>query len=185
MARPPQAALALARGIGDCGAMQADTAPTYHFAALNAAGTAALAARLAAVLRAGDVVLLGGPVGAGKTHFARALIKAWLGAAGLDEDVPSPSFTLVQTYERPGGAIWHADLYRLTGADDVSELGLEDAFDTAICLVEWPDRLGDLAPLRHIAIAIEQGQADDERALTLGCHGPGWDYLQPTLAGAV
>jgi tRNA threonylcarbamoyladenosine biosynthesis protein TsaE len=90
----------------------------------------------------GDVLALHGPIGAGKSHFARALIRARL---GREEDVPSPTFTLVQTY----GAepeIWHADLYRLTHPDEVLELGLEDAFRSAICLIEWPERMGDLLP---------------------------------------
>lgn len=105
--------------------------------------TDALAARLAPDLRAGDTILLDGPIGAGKTHFARALIHARLGP---DEEVPSPTFTLVQTYGTGADEIWHADLYRLGGPDEALELGLVDAFDTAICLVEWPDRLGELRP---------------------------------------
>jgi tRNA threonylcarbamoyladenosine biosynthesis protein TsaE len=104
--------------------------------------TTALGARLAELLRKGDTVLLEGPIGAGKSHLARALIRARLGRM---EDVPSPSFTLVQTYESDPD-IWHADLYRLSHPDEVLELGLEDAFATAICLVEWPDRLGPHLP---------------------------------------
>jgi tRNA threonylcarbamoyl adenosine modification protein YjeE len=97
---------------------------------------------LAGVLTAGDVVLLEGPIGAGKTQFCRALIRARL---GYEEDVPSPTFTLVQTYEADV-EIWHADLYRLTHPDEVLELGLEEAFEQAICLVEWPERLGPYQP---------------------------------------
>lgn len=100
---------------------------------------------LAARLRTGDVVGLTGPVGAGKTHFARAVIRAAQAAAGTPpEDVPSPTFTLVQTYDAGPLEIWHADLYRLSSAAEAWELGLEEAFDTALCLVEWPDRLGGL-----------------------------------------
>ncbi len=105
--------------------------------------TATLGERLARLLRAGDTLLLEGPIGAGKSHFARALIRARLGRM---EDVPSPTFTLVQTYDADGVEIWHADLYRLSHPDEVLELGLEDAFATAICLVEWPDRLGSHLP---------------------------------------
>jgi tRNA threonylcarbamoyladenosine biosynthesis protein TsaE len=110
--------------------------------------TTALGAWFSARLQAGDTVLLSGPIGAGKSHFARAFIRARLGRA---EDVPSPSFTLVQTYQADV-EIWHSDLYRLSHPDEVLELGLEDAFATAICLVEWPDRLGKFVPKQAISI---------------------------------
>ena len=85
--------------------------------------TAALARMLAATLRPGQTILLDGPVGAGKTHFARAFIRARQGDAA--EDVPSPTFTLVQTYDDPMGTeIWHADLYRLSDPSELAELGL-------------------------------------------------------------
>lgn len=100
---------------------------------------------------AGDVLLLSGPIGAGKTHFARALIRARLGEA---TEVPSPTFTLVQTYEDTRCDIWHADLYRLTHSDEVIELGLQAAFDNALCLIEWPDRLGDLVPPQALRLAF-------------------------------
>jgi tRNA threonylcarbamoyladenosine biosynthesis protein TsaE len=107
------------------------------------ASTAALAGRMAPLLRAGDTILLEGDIGAGKTTFARALIRARL---GRDEDVPSPTFTLVQTYEDPETEIWHCDLYRLSSPDEILELGLDAAFEDGICLIEWPDRLGSAIP---------------------------------------
>ena len=112
---------------------------------------------------AGDVLLLSGPIGAGKTHFARALIRARLGRA---EDVPSPTFTLVQTY---GAApeIWHADLYRLGHPDEAVELGLEDAFGTAICLIEWPERLGALRPPGALTLRFAQTHDGLSREVTL------------------
>lgn len=113
--------------------------------------TAELGAWFAPRLRAGDVVLLEGPIGAGKSHLARALIRARL---GRNEDVPSPTFTLVQTYETGGPEIWHADLYRLGHPDEAIELGLEAAFRTAICLIEWPDRLGSLRPADSILLQL-------------------------------
>jgi tRNA threonylcarbamoyladenosine biosynthesis protein TsaE len=134
--------------------------------------TAALARRLGAHLAAGDVVLLEGSIGAGKTHFARCLIQSRLSVA---EDVPSPTFTLVQTYDAEGTEIWHADLYRLASPDDVVELGLIDAFETAICLVEWPDRLGSLIPRDALTLAFRQGAEDDTRILTLTWTAPKWD----------
>lgn len=113
----------------------------------------------------GDVLLLSGPIGAGKTHFARALIRARLGA---EIEIPSPTFTLVQTYEDDTSAgcdIWHADLYRLSHSDEVIELGLQAAFDNALCLIEWPDRLGPLAPAG--ALHLDFAVAGDGRRVTL------------------
>jgi tRNA threonylcarbamoyladenosine biosynthesis protein TsaE len=114
--------------------------PCLHL--VDADATARLGQWFAAHLRAGDCLLLEGQIGAGKSHFARAFIQARLGRA---EDVPSPTFTLVQSYQADV-EIWHADLYRLSHPDEVLELGLDEAFDSAICLIEWPDRLGSLLP---------------------------------------
>ncbi len=126
------------------------------------AATAALGARLAALARPGDVILLSGPIGAGKSHLARAFIRARL---GRHEEVPSPTFTLIQTYGPPEDEIFHADLYRLTHPDEVWELGLDEAFTRAICLVEWPDRLG--AHLPPGALRLELSAADEGRLATL------------------
>lgn len=127
----------------------------------DADATAALGTEIGARLRAGDVLLLEGPIGAGKTHFARALIQSRLARLGRHEDVPSPTFTLVQVYDA-APEIWHADLYRLGHPDEVIELGLEEAFENAICLIEWPDRLGPLAPkgaLRLVFVPTREGMA--------------------------
>lgn len=120
------------------------------------AATDLLAARLADLVGPGTCLLLSGPIGAGKSHFARAFIRHRLGYLG---DIPSPTFTLVQTYESPTEEIWHADLYRLSHADEVLELGLEQAFGRAICLIEWPDRLGNLAPADALHLSLSaQGE---------------------------
>ncbi|EEW25231.1 tRNA (adenosine(37)-N6)-threonylcarbamoyltransferase complex ATPase subunit type 1 TsaE [Rhodobacter ferrooxidans] len=119
---------------------------------------------LAARLRPGDTLLLEGQIGAGKTHLARSLIRARLGRM---EDVPSPTFTLVQTYDAGDTEIWHADLYRLSHPDEVTELGLEAAFDTAICLIEWPDRLGSLAPPGAMRLQLSQ-EGEGRRLLVSG-----------------
>ena len=115
------------------------------------AATTRLGAALAHLVQPGDTLLLHGNIGAGKTYLARALIQARLGRL---EDVPSPSFTLVQTYTAAGIDIWHADLYRLSHPDEVLELGLDDAFTTGICLIEWPDRLGKSAPANALNITL-------------------------------
>lgn len=133
--------------------------------------TAALGERLGAQLHPGDTLLLTGGIGAGKTHFARALIQSLL---AIPEDVPSPTFTLVQEYEGRNGPIWHCDLYRLGGPDDVIELGLLEAFETAICLVEWPERLEDLAPEAALSLAFADADEENARQLTLGWRDPAW-----------
>lgn len=109
---------------------------------------------LAERLGPGDCLLLIGPIGAGKTHLARSLIQHRLAAVGRVEDIPSPTFTLVQVYDTPQTEIWHADLYRLSHPQEVVELGLDEAFAHALCLVEWPDRLGDLTPQGAIHIQL-------------------------------
>lgn len=127
--------------------------------------TAAIARALAAFLRPGDTLALRGQVGAGKTHFARALIRARQG--DLAGHVPSPTFTLVQTYPDPRGTeIWHADLYRLGDHGEIVELGLEDAMADAIVLIEWPERGGDLP--QALTITLEPVPDDpDLRRITL------------------
>ncbi len=130
----------------------------------NQDATAALARRVAPILRAGDTILLEGEIGAGKTAFARALIRA---RTNRDEDVPSPTFTLVQTYDAPGAEIWHCDLYRLTGPDEILELGLDAAFDEGICLVEWPDRLGAALPAGALRLSFS-GEDEGRRVCFAG-----------------
>ncbi len=136
--------------------------------------TAEFARALAPTLNPGDTILLEGPIGAGKSHFARALIQARLAAADRFEDVPSPTFTLVQTYNDGLAEIWHADLYRLNTVADMDELGLWDAFDDAICLVEWPDRMGTHTPLSALTITLGQTSDEGRRDATLTGHGPAW-----------
>lgn len=145
--------------------------------------TARFAAALAPRLGPGDVILLEGPIGSGKTHFARALIQARLVADNAPvEDVPSPTFTLVQTYDTGSVEIWHADLYRITHPDDIEELGLAQAFDTAICLVEWPDRLGSLLPAGALQLSFEQGEAETSRTVSITADRTWHDKLDPVLA---
>lgn len=134
----------------------------------TAAETEALGRRLAALAVPGDAILLEGPIGAGKSCLARAFIRARLGEA---EEVPSPTFTLVQVYDDDGTEIWHADLYRLTHPDEVWELGLDQAFVTAICLVEWPDRLGSHAPPDALTLRLEAMGEGRQAVLTGGRPG--------------
>jgi tRNA threonylcarbamoyl adenosine modification protein YjeE len=115
------------------------------------AATATFGARLAAVLRPGDLVLLDGDLGAGKTALARAVIRTLVGDPRLD--VPSPSFALVQPYDGPAGPILHADLYRLSTEAEIDELGLFDS-PTAIVLIEWPERAPSLAATADVTIRL-------------------------------
>ncbi|MEV8468940.1 tRNA (adenosine(37)-N6)-threonylcarbamoyltransferase complex ATPase subunit type 1 TsaE [Fluviibacterium sp. DFM31] len=143
--------------------------------------TARLARALAPELGAGDTLALAGPIGAGKSFFARTLIRHRLNAVGKDEDIPSPTFTLVQTYQAGELEIWHSDLYRLSMPDEVFELGLEEAFGSALCLIEWPDRMGDDLP-SHALLLTFAPLEDDRRAVTLSSRDPGWSArLAPVL----
>ncbi|MFN4281688.1 MAG: tRNA (adenosine(37)-N6)-threonylcarbamoyltransferase complex ATPase subunit type 1 TsaE [Alphaproteobacteria bacterium] len=128
------------------------------FALADLAATESLAAALARLAAAGDVIALHGPLGAGKTAFARAFIAARGEMAGEPVgDVPSPTFTLAQIYDMADPAIWHFDLYRLDKPDDALELGVEEAFADAISLIEWPERLGPYLPRRalHLHLALD------------------------------
>jgi tRNA threonylcarbamoyladenosine biosynthesis protein TsaE len=136
----------------------------------NEAATARLAARLAGIARPRDVFALWGDLGMGKTRFARAFVAA---RAGAETEVPSPTFTLVQTYDLPGGPVWHFDLYRLADPEDVWELGWEEAQAEAIALVEWPSRLGKLLPADRLDVKLAQGPDADSRRAALEGHG-GW-----------
>ncbi len=119
------------------------------------AATRALGAGLAPVLRQGDIVRLEGDLGAGKSTLARALIAAVTGV----KDAPSPTFTLVETYEGPDFPLWHFDLYRLENPADVWELGLEEALDAGVLLIEWPERIGGLLPEGALTVRLETAGA--------------------------
>jgi tRNA threonylcarbamoyladenosine biosynthesis protein TsaE len=132
------------------------------------AETEALATRLAARARPGDAVLLSGPLGAGKSAFARAFLRALVGDPALE--VPSPTFTLVQSYDTKRGPAHHFDLWRIAGPAELSELGWEEARD-GILLVEWPERLGALAPPEALCVTLAPGEAEEARIATL----TGWE----------
>jgi len=130
--------------------------------------TARLAAALAPLLRPGDVLALRGELGTGKTTLARALIRA---LTDSDEDVPSPTFTLVQTYAAPAFEVWHFDLYRLEKPEDAFELGIEDAMAEAVTLIEWPERLGSWLPARRLDIRLAYGDGETARTAVISGGG--------------
>ncbi|WP_170790186.1 tRNA (adenosine(37)-N6)-threonylcarbamoyltransferase complex ATPase subunit type 1 TsaE [Ruegeria lacuscaerulensis] len=141
--------------------------------------TARLAVLLGRVLRPGDVLLLDGEIGSGKTHFARSLIQSVM---THPEDVPSPTFTLVQVYDTSLGEIWHCDLYRLSALEEVEELGLTDAFETAISLIEWPNKLGPLKPASALTLKFETDPDTlEKRHLTISWSDPRWAELPEAI----
>ena len=117
----------------------------------DAGATAALGAALAPLLGGGDVVCLTGPLGAGKTTLARGLLNARAGV----EEAPSPTFALVETYQAGELCIWHFDLYRLERAEDVWELGLEDALAEGASLIEWPERIAAYIPEEALLVRLD------------------------------
>ncbi len=153
---------------------------TIGFELADEAATARLAQGLAAVARKGDVFALVGELGSGKTAFARAFINALpapgatapvSGLAATPEEVPSPTFTLLQTYERAPAPIWHFDLYRLVRPDEVYELGFEDALGEGIVLIEWPERLGPLLPAERLELRFDFAACAEARRVTLAGTG--------------
>ena len=139
-----------------------------------------LAAALGDLLVAGDLVLLVGDLGAGKTAFVQGLARG----LGVEEPVTSPTFTIVQEY---GGRLplTHVDVYRLDRVQDLYDLGLEERGDRGVTVVEWGDLVEQAVPAEHLVVRIELGAADTERVLELSCHGPRWRGRQDALERAV
>ena len=150
--------------LGQIGAMSA-TAASRHIELPSLAATEALAASVAALARTGDAILLEGVLGAGKSAFARAFLRA----ASCDPvlEVPSPTFTLVQSYDTRIGTVHHFDLWRLDGPRGVAELGWEEA-RSGVVLVEWPDRLGGLRPADALTVALHPTGDTSRRAVLSG-----------------
>lgn len=141
--------------------------------------TAILAEKLARVARPGDTIALCGEIGAGKSHLARSLIQARL---GRDTEVPSPSYTLVQSYGDDACEIWHADLYRVSDIDELTEIGLEEALASCLVLIEWADRFPEILPEDALRIDISVGPSG-ERHISFSAPSPTWqERLSPIIA---
>ena len=134
--------------------------------------TAGLGARLARIAMPGDIIALSGPLGVGKTAFARGFVAA-LGHQG---EVPSPSFSIVQPYDELAPPVWHVDLYRIEDSSELDELGLDSAAE-AVLLVEWPERAGEGAWPQALRLSLDFGQNDD-RSLTAQVP-PAWEGRWP------
>ena len=146
-----------------------DAARTVELATAEA--TERLGAAVARLLRPGDAVLLWGELGAGKSTLARGLVRA---LTGPGEEVPSPTFTLVQAYDGPTFPIAHLDLYRLSAPDEVFELGFDEALEAGAVVVEWPQRLGARLPPDRLDIELRRagaGGPDEGRLAGLEPHG--------------
>ena len=125
--------------------------------------TIVFAKKFAKTLKGGEIIALWGTLGMGKTVFAKAVIQELM---GRKEDVPSPTFTLLQTYDTPLGEVFHFDFYRLKNPEEAYEIGIEDAFESGICLIEWPEKIGGLLPKRAINIYFEM--TDKGRQMSVG-----------------
>lgn len=157
------------------------TSPARTISVADEAGTLRFADDVAAIARPGDVIALHGDLGMGKSAFARAVVRRLAGDPSLE--VPSPTFTLVQSYETARFPVHHFDLYRLAEPDELIEIGFSDAIGEGLTLIEWPDRAGDELPAERLDIVISEGDGLDGRRFLLEAHGGGWaERLDETFA---
>ncbi len=144
-----------------------NTVAGLNFDLADEVATEALAMQIAGIAQRRDVIALIGDIGTGKTTFARAFIRAY---SNSDEEVPSPTFTLLQIYEASDTIIYHFDLYRIERVEDMLELGIEEAFTDGITLIEWGERLGAHLPTNRLDIHLFPGKSDNSRrAKLMGC----------------
>jgi tRNA threonylcarbamoyladenosine biosynthesis protein TsaE len=154
---------------------------TFTVLSRSAADTAALAARLGSLLRAGDVVVLAGQLGAGKTVFAKGVARA----LGITEPVVSPSFTIVREYDAPLPLV-HVDVYRLDRLQELHDLGFDDLVGAdAVTVVEWGDLVGAVLPADRLEVRLEPGDGDDDRVVSIAAAGPSWAVRSDALAALV
>jgi len=142
------------------------------------AATEAVAAALAMASEPGDIFCLSGDLGAGKTTFARGFLRA----LGVEEEIPSPTFNLVLTYDTARGTVWHFDLYRLSAREEAVELGIDDAFADGICLIEWPDRLGAWLPEQRVELHFSDAGGGNSRHLRLRALGSSAERWRRAMA---
>ena len=144
---------------------------SFHTTFSDQTAVERFACELAGRLDAGDTLVFRGEIGAGKSVFCRSIISTLLPEP---EDIPSPTFTIIQTYDTPNFEIWHCDLYRLTDISQTDELGVEMGYETALCLIEWPEILDTTVPDSALDIKIEEGEQENERHITFSGNGDKW-----------
>ena len=151
---------------------------TFKIVNQNSQKISEMAYKISGKPNAGDVILLQGPIGSGKTFFARSFIIESLRAHQLWDEVPSPSFSLIQVYDTIEPKIYHVDLYRLSLRSEVEELGLHTLYGDSVTLIEWPDRLENRLPLRYIQIEFSLVERQENlRNLSIVFVGQNWDHL--------
>lgn len=157
--------------------------PCVSLRVVSEADTVQIAETVASIARRGDIIALSGDLGSGKTAFARGFIRA---LAGREQDVPSPTFTLLQIYETDSTPIYHFDLYRIETPSEVWELGFDEAPAEGIVLIEWPERLGPLTPADRLAvtISIPAGAGETERHIAIA-GGASWGERLDVAAAAL
>lgn len=135
----------------------------------NCKNVALVAQSLSKILEIGDILLLKGPVGSGKSFFARSIISEYFKISKIYEDIPSPSFSLIQTYDNISPMVCHVDLYRLSFTSELEEIGLDNIYENFLTIVEWPERLGKKKPINFIEVEFKYSQnVEYERHLGIG-----------------
>ena len=141
--------------------------------------TVAISEALADLVRSGDTILLFGEIGSGKTFISRKMIQRMMQKQCEElEDVPSPTFTIVQIYDKIVPQVWHLDLYRISNSEEIVDLDLESALETNVLLIEWPQNMGSYIPERNLSITLEETVGSYEvRNITLEFNGYGWEHI--------
>ena len=137
----------------------------------NIEQTEQLAKAFSGLLETGDIVALYGTLGVGKTAFTRFLVQS---LCSNNEEVPSPTFTLLQTYDAPNFPIYHYDLYRLKNPKEVFELGIEDAFYDGVSIIEWPEKMGAYLPQKKV-LSIQISCTEEIRNIVFSSNNPDWN----------
>ena len=144
---------------------------------LNALECTELGEKISKFLNIGDVIMLNGDIGTGKTHFARSLINSRMFLENIISDVSSPSYNIVNVYDNIFPIIWHVDLYRLNSSEEIYELGLFSFFDEVIMIIEWPDKMGNLKPKRYLEFIFEEISDINKRKVSIRTYGENWKNI--------